>query len=393
MKIPKLPSGVSIFRDTSGDREYWVLRMGKRWTGGQALRRAFSTAGDAIKAWGQEVSKRDALGTGGYELSPAQLGEAIACFRKLEGTGLSLSKAVKLSLKTYRPKTASVPLTDAIQGFLSAQKDRGAATKTIIGYQSFLRLLAEGLSPKINVHEITEKEVRKHLAKYEKPASRNATIRHLRAFFRWTAKRGWREDDPTEHIDKIREIDDAVSILTVPQVRKLLAACTVDEECRPLLASIAIDLFAGLRTGELAVLEWENIHLIGSQRFIEVAARKAKTRQRRIVSISDNLAAWLMPVTQVTGPVVPAAYRERHERLQALAKLTPWPRNVLRHSFGSYHLAFHKNEALTAAEMGNSPAVIFQHYRALVTPEAAEKFWKLCPATDIGADKVVEFAV
>jgi integrase len=393
MKIPKLPSGVSIFRDTSGDREYWVLRMGKRWTGGQALRRAFPTAGDAIKAWEQEVSKRAALGTGGYELSPTQLGEAIACFGQLEGTGLSLSEAVKLSLKTYRPKTVSIPLSGAIQGFLSAQKDRGAAAKTIIGYQSFLRLLAEGLPRKINVHEIMEKEVRKHLAKYEKRASRNATIRHLRAFFRWTAKRGWREDDPTEHIDKIREIDDAVSILTVPQVRKLLAACTVDEECRPLLASIAVGLFAGLRTGELAVLEWENIHLIGSQRFIEVAARKAKTRQRRIVSISDNLAAWLMPLAQVTGPVVPAAYRERHERLQILAKLTPWPRNVLRHSFGSYHLAFHKNEALTAAEMGNSPAVIFQHYRALVTPEAADKFWRLLPASEVDADKVVEFAV
>jgi hypothetical protein len=80
-----------------------------------------------------------------------------------------------------------------------------------------------------------------------------------------------------------------------------------------------------------------------------------------------------------------------HERLQVLAKLTPWPRNVLRHSFSSYHFAIHKNEAPTAAEMGNSPAVIFQHYRALVTPEAAEKFWKLCPATDVDADKVVEF--
>ncbi len=392
MKIPKLPSGVSIFRDTSGDREYWVLRMGKRWTGGQALRRAFPTAGDAIKAWEKEVSKREALGTGGYELSSAQLGEAIACFRQLEGTGLSLSEAVKLSLKNYRPKTASVSLTEAIKGFLGAQKDRGAAEKTIVGYQSFLRLLSEGLNPKINVHEITEKEVRKHLAKYEKPASRNATIRHLRSFFRWSVKRGWREGDPTEQIDKTREIDDTVSVLTVPQARKLLTACATDEMCHPLLATIAIGLFAGLRTGELAGLDWENVHLTGTQRFIEVAARKAKTRRRRIVSISDNLADWLMPVAQVSGLVAPTAYRERHERLQTLAKLTPWPRNVLRHSFGSYHLAFHKNEALTAAEMGNSPAVIFKHYRALVTPEAAEKFWKLLPASDMEAEKVVESA-
>ncbi len=392
MKLPKLPSGVSIFRDRSGGTEYWVLRLGKRWTGGHVVRRTFISAGEARKAWEKEVSKRESLGTGSYELSPSQLGEAIACFRQLEGTGLSLSYAVNLSLNSFRSKTASILLSDAIKGFLAAQKDRGAAEKTIVGYQSFLRMLAEGLPPKTNLHEITDKEVRKHLAKYEKPASRNATIRHLRAFFRWTIKRGWRDGDPTEQIDKTREIDEAVSILTVPQAHKLLAACAADSECRPLLAATAIGLFAGLRTSELATLDWQDVHLTGSQRFIEVTARKAKTRQRRIVSISDNLAAWLTSVARIAGPVVPGGYRERLERLQALAKLTPWPRNVLRHSFGSYHLAFHKNEALTAAEMGNSPAVIFQHYRALVTPEAADKFWRLIPETESDGQNVVEFA-
>lgn len=390
--MPTLPSGVSIFRDRSGQTEYWVLRLGKRWTGGHVVRRTFSSAGEARQAWEKEVSKRESLGTGGYQLSPSQLGEAIACFRQLEGTGLSLSHAVKLSLKSFRPRTASIPLSDAIRDFLSTQKDRGAAEKTIVGYQSFLRLLAEGLPPKINVNEIAEQEVRKHLAKYGKPASRNATIRHLRAFFRWTIKRGWRDADPTEHIDKTREIDEAISILGIPQAQKLLAACVADSECRPLLAATTIGLFAGLRTSELAALDWQDVHLTGKQQFIEVAARKAKTRQRRIVSISDNLSSWLKPVARVAGPVVPDRYRERHERLQTIAKLTPWPRNILRHSFGSHHLAFHKNEALTAAEMGNSPAVIFQHYRALVTPEAAEKFWKLIPETESDGQNVVEFA-
>ena len=76
----------------------------------------------------------------------------------------------------------------------------------------------------------------------------------------WRGDRGGHlgEGDPTEQIDKTREIDHAVSILTVPQARKLLAEGTADEECRSLLASIAVGLFAGLRTGELASLDWEN---------------------------------------------------------------------------------------------------------------------------------------
>jgi hypothetical protein len=62
--------------------------------------------------------------------------------------------------------------------------------------------------------------------------------------------------------------------------------------------------------------------------------------------------------------------------------------NILRHTFGSYHYSLHHSENLTAAEMGNSPAVVFRHYRTIVTPEAAARFWKLLPAS---AENVVEF--
>jgi integrase len=136
-----------------------------------------------------------------------------------------------------------------------------------------LRLLTEELPAKIILHEITDKEVCKR-----------------------------RDGDPTEHIDKTREIDEAISILAIPQAQKLLAACVADSECRPLLAATTIGLFAGLRTSELAALDWQDVHLTGKQQFIEVAARKAKTRQRRIVSISDNLSSWLKPVARVAGP-------------------------------------------------------------------------------------------
>ncbi|HEY5704026.1 MAG TPA: hypothetical protein VIS96_00460 [Terrimicrobiaceae bacterium] len=53
--------------------------------------------------------------------------------------------------------------------------------------------------------------------------------------------------------------------------------------------------------------------------------------------------------------------------------------NVLRHTFGSYHYALHRYENLIAAEMGNSPAMVFRHYRAVVAPEAATTFWSLFP--------------
>jgi hypothetical protein len=67
-----------------------------------------------------------------------------------------------------------------------------------------------------------------------------------------------------------------------------------------------------------------------------------------------------------------------------------WPQNALRHSFGSYHLAQFNDPAKLALEMGNSPATIFQHYRQLVKPKQAERYWKIVPAAS--GKKVVLFA-
>ncbi len=56
-----------------------------------------------------------------------------------------------------------------------------------------------------------------------------------------------------------------------------------------------------------------------------------------------------------------------------------WPQNALRHSFGSYHLAHFKDAAKLALEMGNSPAMIFKHYRELVKPKDAGVYWAIRP--------------
>jgi hypothetical protein len=47
----------------------------------------------------------------------------------------------------------------------------------------------------------------------------------------------------------------------------------------------------------------------------------------------------------------------------------------MRHSFASYHLALHRNEASTCYEMGDNSATLFKHYRKLVTPEQAAEFF------------------
>ena len=148
---------------------------------------------------------------------------------------------------------------------------------------------------------------------------------------------------------------------------------------------------------------WNGRKSTWKARTIEVKGVKAKTRQRRIVSVSGALSAWLAvaPKTprpapsrneDVCGERLKNLYSQERDESGAILReaiVSPWPHNALRHSFGSYHYARHRDENQTAAEMGNSPAMVFRHYRAVVTPDAATKFWKLLPST---AANVVRFA-
>ena len=56
-----------------------------------------------------------------------------------------------------------------------------------------------------------------------------------------------------------------------------------------------------------------------------------------------------------------------------------WKHNALRHSFISYRVALTQNVAQVALESGNSPAMIFAHYREVVDAKAAKNWFEIAP--------------
>jgi integrase len=125
-------------------------------------------------------------------------------------------------------------------------------------------------------------------------------------------------------------------------------------------------------------LDWREIDLQSS--LIEVTAKKAKSARRRFVRIQPNLAKWLQPYAQLAGNVTPPKYRELLDAARKTAGIEQWPHNALRHSFASYHLAKFNDAAALALELGHTSAhLVFQHYRQLVRPKQAERYWKIAP--------------
>jgi integrase len=159
----------------------------------------------------------------------------------------------------------------------------------------------------------------------------------------------------------------------------------VDERFVPF---VALGGLAGLRSIEILRLEWTDVWF--AKGFIEVGRSKSKTATRRLVPICPALHAWLKPFAKKSGPILPDIrdeaqfWRLLRAGKSALNDENGKPRvnlvhNGLRHSYCSYRLAVAKSAAQVALEAGNSPKMLFEHYRELVTEAEGNEWFSLTP--------------
>jgi len=182
------------------------------------------------------------------------------------------------------------------------------------------------------------------------------------------------DDIPKEVIFKPREIE----IFTPSEAKKILDAARPDE-----VLCLALGFFAGVRTEEIARMDWKDIRLNRRQdeSVVEITKVVAKKRlHRRLIPILPPLRAYLQEFKPPTsGKISPV--KTLSDRFEYLAKRVgiEWKHNGMRHSFGSYRLASLQNIHQLKEEMGNSEAMIRQHYQKTVTRAEATKFWAIRP--------------
>jgi integrase len=209
------------------------------------------------------------------------------------------------------------------------------------------------------------------------PTSVNNFRARLCSMFNYALKRNYVSTNPCSAIEPIKVVDEAPEIFTPPQLQAVLQAAPAE-----LIPALVIGAFTGLRTAELFRLEWSEVDL--GRGFVQVTAAKAKSARRRLIPILPNLAEWLAPYARLTGKVYRATRGQFHIQAGAAALkagLVRWPKNGLRHSFASYHLTLHQNAPETSLYLGHtSPTMVFNHYREIVTPEAAARYFAIRPS-------------
>jgi integrase len=215
------------------------------------------------------------------------------------------------------------------------------------------------------------------------PKSRNHYRGAVKMFLTWCVKR-----DYLSPAHRLFEADSmATEAADTPELeyyrpeelKAMLDRAGENPDFKELLPVIALGGLAGLRLEEILRLEWADIWRVPGH--VEIKAQKAKTRSRRLVEVCPALAAWLEPYREFSGAIFARSKDMFHEtfgRLRDSLKIQA-RRNGLRHAFCTYHFAAHANENLTAAQAGNSPAMIHAHYKGLATKAEAEKWFNVIP--------------
>jgi integrase len=198
----------------------------------------------------------------------------------------------------------------------------------------------------------------------------------LITLFRFAKKRNYLPTDWNElaTVEAITDKGGAIEFYTPAELAAILTGAGEN-----LIPFLTVGAFAGLRSAEICRLDWSSVNF--DTGFITVEAGNAKTAARRTVPITENLEAWLKTRARKNGPVLKQSETVLYAELRALIKETntKWKDNGLRHSFITYRVAESQDVNKTALEAGNSPAMIFRNYRALVTPKDAARWFSIKP--------------
>ncbi len=348
--------------------------------------------------------------------------DAFTAAKELEPLGATILEAAKFYADHLRRVRTSEKVPRVVDELMAAKEQDNLRPRYLSDLKARLTRFSEAFGER-PIASISAGEINAWLRSLAvQPGTRNSIRLRLGVLFSYAIERGWCQENPVRLVKKLKT-SAIVGILSPEEFAKILEATASETLPYWLLGG-----FAGLRRAEIERLEWKDIRFdlpkyraftqalaTGKKEaiaqakkewrdsaLIEVPVLKSKTASRRFVQIQDNLAAWLEPYIGRTGPICPANLRklleidrtntgiwrgpenpgkDRPKGQRPVDKLKPWPSNGLRHSFASYHLAHFRNAALSALELGHTnQEITFRHYRELVTPEAAEKYWNIRPA-------------
>ena len=196
-----------------------------------------------------------------------------------------------------------------------------------------------------NCEEILERE-------FNSPNQFNKGKAMLSGFFSYAVRKGWCDKNPLLLVPRKKVRETEIAPLTLPEISTLLKTTQAQPHIQ-CAAAIGIMLWAGIRPHEVARLKWTDIDL--TENVITLRAANSKTGGTRHVEILPVLKKWLIKFQRTNDePVCPKDWHRRFKSLRDAAGFkNKWIRDILRHTYASYHAKHFHNLGKLQSEMGH----------------------------------------
>lgn len=376
----RLNGSLVKIRETRNN-DYKFFRL--HWkVGSRGFRRAFSSADKAINE--AEKIVRDLARAEG-EKTTVRCEDIVyyrECARKLGG--VPLHEAVEFYLKFHRIGAPRKSLAEIAEEFLQATEAQDVSKKYVRNI-TFTHNVWKKWAGAMSLSEISATFIeRKFADSGYSPHSKKNLLRAYRSLELFAIRQKYLPKDfesAAEHVKLPTAKNSTPAVFTPEELMRLLIVT------RPYqLAYVATMAFGGARRAEFERMTPE--HFSPDENIATINAEIAKKGSRRVLELPDNLREWLKIAEMPKSGKLPSKKSiinlTDKDRLREVGLV--WKQNILRHSFCSYHLALHRNAALTSELAGNSPEMLREHYKSLVSPAAAKEWFDITP------QKVIDFA-
>lgn len=287
---------------------------------------------------------------------------------------------LRLGAEELVKRERTVSFAKAVEAALAARKGRRARTQTDFRYVC-KRLMTR--NPELGnrrVRSMTARECERYLATaFETPQQFRKGRAVLSGVFSTAIRHEWCDVNPVAKVAVPQVQEHEVGILKPVEIKTLLEVAKTYENgtCLP---AVGLMLYAGIRPHEVARLtynevDWEN----GG---ITIRARHSKTGGARRVDMPPPLRRLLaefrcMPAHARVCPKRWATHwAELHTRAGWSAE-NPWQPDILRHTFASYHLQYHRDYSALQWAMGHRDASLLRtRYVDLRDVADAARFWE-----------------
>lgn len=371
---------IRTFTNPSGKESHRVYGMRK----GKQYRKNFKDHRLALahkQALELEAANMAAAPLVTTRLTPDQAREAEYCFERVASKGYTLRAAVEFAFAHYHPSKKQATVQEAYELFIQSKASANLRPLTVSSLANRLADMVEKFGA-VQVSEVQSDELRPLIFRPD-----TSTVNHSNyyrahtCFFNW-CKGKYSTQSPMDFIQR-PEIDrDEPQALSLAECRALVTHAQTFKQ-GALVPYVVLALFGGIRPTEIERLTWADVDVDDFS--VNISAKVAKMRGRRIVDMSANAVEFLRPHMLKKTPFRGPGWRKQFDALKALAGFgsgedqKAWTPDVLRHTAISMHLAKHEHEGKTATWAGNSPDVIQKHYKALVKAKDAAEFWQIMP--------------